>query len=169
MCKGKDGQAAAVNPMKKTLIVALVAASFGLSASALAQTAGPAGLPPQSPVAGKAHGKAGKGGHMSKAEMERINAVVLDKLGLTADQKAKIMAHQKESEEKLIALKKANKGASPTDKEAAKEKAKAIRKDNQAFMKTILDKKQMKEMAKLRREEIAKAKAPEAPTTPAKP
>ena len=155
--------------MKKTLLVALAAAALGLSSSALAQTAGPTGLPPQSPVVGKAHGKAGKGGHMSKAEMEKINADVFAKLGLTEDQKAKIMAHEKENEEKRKALKKAEKGASPADKDADKEKAKAMRKENKEFMKQILNKSQMKELAKLRREEIAKYKASQNPAAPAKP
>lgn len=147
--------------MKKTLIVALAVAAFGLSASALAQTAGPAGVPPQSPLGTKPQGE-----RLTKAEMEKVNADVLAKLGLTDDQKSKILAHQKETEEKLKELRKANKGAKGAGvSEETKEKVKAIRKENQEFMKTILTKPQLKEYARLRREEIQKLRAGTTPTT----
>ncbi len=154
---------AAENPMKKTLIVALAAAALGLTSSALAQTAGPAGLPPQVPVAPKA-------GHVSRAEMEKVNEEILSKLNLTEDQKTKIIAHRKDMEAKLLELRKANKGTKGAGQsEEVKAKVKEIRKENQEFMKQTLTKPQMKELARLRREEMQKLRAGQTPAATGKP
>jgi periplasmic protein CpxP/Spy len=133
--------------MKKLLALSLVVAALGVTSSAFAQAAGPKGLAPASE---------GKGKRLDRKEMERINEEILDKLNLTEDQKAKLKAHKEETAAKL---KEARKGAKGGDKEAAKEKAKAIRKENANFMKTLLTKEQMREMQKLRREAVKEAQA----------
>ena len=128
--------------MKKILLVSLAVAALGISSSALAQTAGPKGLAPVSQ---------GKKEKLSRKEMEKINEEIMAKLDLTADQKAKLEAHKKESADKLKDLRKEGKGG---DKAAAKEKMKAFRKENQTFMKTLLTKEQMRKMQMLRKEAI---------------
>ena len=133
--------------MKTLLIASFAVAALGFSSSAFAQAAGPVGGAPKTTFAGKG------GGHMGKKEREKINEEILAKLNLTPDQKSKIEAHRKAEMEQLLALRKAGKGAKGAGpSEETKEKMKAIRKENKAFMKETLTKDQLKELARLRRE-----------------
>ena len=136
--------------MKKLLIVSLALASLGLSASALAQAAGPAGgAPPISPLGGKHAGH--KGGKMLSDE-------TMAKLNLTEDQKTKIKAKQEETKAKLQELKKGNKGAKGAGvPEDVKEKMKAIRKEYAEFIKQTLTKDQKKQLLRMRAEERKQA------------
>lgn len=139
--------------MKKLLIVSLALASLGLSASALAQAAGPAGgAPPVSPLGGKHGGHAGhKGGKMLSDE-------TMAQLNLTEDQKTKIKAKQEETKAKLQELKKGNKGAKGAGvPEDVKEKMKAIRKEYAEFIKQTLTKDQKKQLLRMRAEERKQA------------
>ena len=128
--------------MRKIILFTLAAAALGVSSSALAQTAGPKGLVPASQ---------GKKPKMDRKEMAKLNEEILAKLDLTDEQKSKLEAHKTENEGKMKALRKEAKSG---DKEATKEKMKALRKENQAFMKNLLTKEQMRKMQKLRREAI---------------
>ena len=137
--------------MKKILLLTLCASALGLASSAFAQAAGPVGgaprrPPPSTTVAARA--------------MEKMNEEILAKLNLTDDQKAKLKAHKEEMAAKAKELKGA-KGAGKT--EEVKEKVKALRKENQKFMKELLTKDQMKEFTKLRREAMKAKEAPKAP------
>ena len=147
--------------MKKILIVSFLAAALGASTSAFAQAAGPAGGAPQSPVVGK---HAGKG---DRKAMQKMNEEILAKLNLTDDQKAKFKAHDEEMKAKMLELRKGAKGAKGTGKsEETKEKLKALRKENQHFMKQTLTKDQLKEMIRLRREAMQAKKDGSAPVNP---
>jgi hypothetical protein len=84
--------------------------------------------------------------------MAKMNAEILAKLNLTDDQKTKIKAHQDEMETKVKDLRKSAKSGTDEEKKAAREKVKALQKENQEFLKQTLTKDQMKEFAKLRRE-----------------
>lgn len=140
--------------MKNFLIASFAIAALGASTSAFAQAAGPVGGAPKSPVAGKGTG------HVSMKEREKINEEILAKLNLTPDQRAKIEAHRKAEQEQLLALRKAGKTTKGAGlSEETKEKMKALRKENKAFMKEILTKDQMKELARLRREAIQEERA----------
>lgn len=152
--------------MKKLLLASLVVASLGLASSATAQTAGPVGGPPTSPVIPKAKARLGK------KEMAIINEEVMVKMNLTEDQKTKIKAHEDAMAAQELPLKqrvKAARKAGTVDADAT-EKLKAMRKDDKGFMKQVLTKEQMKEMVKLRRDAIkdyeAKNGVTPAPTKP---
>ncbi len=138
--------------MKKILIVSFLTAAFGASTSAFAQAAGPAGGAPQSPVVGKRDRKAA----------QKMNEEILAKLNLTDDQKAKFKAHDEEMRAKMQEVRKGARGA-PDD---AKEKIKALRKENQEFIKQTLTKDQLKEMKRLRREAIQAKAGTGAPVKP---
>lgn len=155
--------------MKKLLLISLVTASLGLVSSALGQVAGPTGVAPQSAP------QAGKRAKGEKGAAEKMTAELLDKLNLTDDQKAKLKAHQDEMKGKQDALIAERKGAKgdKAKQDAVKEKAKDLRKENQAFMKQLLTKDQQKELVKLRREAMQerkdKAGSATPPVAPAKP
>ena len=151
--QGKDGPSVVGDPMKNLLIAALAVAALGASSSAFAQIAGPVGGAPKSSVGGNG------GARVGLKERERINEEILAKLNLTPEQKAKIEAHRKAEMEQLLALRKAGKTTKGAGlSEETKEKMKALRKENKAFMKEILTKDQMKELARLRREAMKEEK-----------
>ena len=136
--------------MKRPLVLLIAAAALGVSTSAYAQVAGPKGLAPA-----RQEGK--KAGKLDRKQMQKLNEAILAKLNLTDDQKAKLKTHREETAAKLKDLRKDAKGGGK-DAEL-KEKMKAIRKEEQAFLKQTLTKPQMREMQKLRREAIAEMRA----------
>ena len=145
--------------MKKLLILSVCASALGLTASALAQAAGPAGGAPKGPEV-----RQGKG---DRKALQKMQEEILAKLNLTDEQKAKIKAHEEEMKTKMQALRKGNKGAKGDGKsEDVKEKIKALRKEQQAFMKQTLTKDQMREFQKLRAEKLKEMREKSAPGTP---
>jgi len=134
--------------MRKIVLLTLIASALGLAGSAMAQAAGPAGGGPQDPVIGK-------GGKQGREALAKMNEEILAKLNLTDDQKAKLKAHKEEMQKKVLELRKGAKGAKGAGpSEEVKEKLKALRKENEQFLKQTLTKDQMKEYQKIRREKM---------------
>ncbi|CAN5640564.1 hypothetical protein BH11ARM2_BH11ARM2_25230 [soil metagenome] len=123
--------------MKKNLAIAAFLA-LGLT-GAFAQQAGP-GIQGGSGTPSVGHGD-------RKAAMQ----AAMKQLNLTADQQKKIEDLEKSHRDKMKAARKANKG----DKTAWGEKAKALRKEHEDALKTILNKDQQKKFKELRKD-IAK-------------
>lgn len=131
--------------MKKilsTLIV--VAAAFSVVASASAQAAGLQGGTPKAGIA--------------QAKRQQNLLTILNKLNLTGDQKSKIKAQIAKAASEVKAVR-ADVKAGKITKEDAKTKSKEIRKANQAAIRAILTKDQVKQFTQLMKEARAKNKA----------
>lgn len=138
--------------MKRIFTVFTVSAlTLALSAGLFAQGAGPKGG-----GVGQQKGQEGRGFKRGK-----MNQEFMTKLNLTADQKKKVEALQKSTQEKMRAL--MGKGGAPGDRQGMREKFKPIMEAHMKAMKEILTPEQEKKLEAMRKEMRSKRGGPGAP------
>ena len=130
--------------MRNLLLASLLVSSLATAGTALAQNAGPAGIAPAS-AAPAVHGARHAGRHGGDNLMQRHERI-LAKLDLTPDQKAKIDAHDADSQIRRKEIAKRFKG-DPTEKKA---QGRLVRKANKEFMKEVLSPTQFAEYRTMR-------------------
>lgn len=144
--------------MKKLVVTfAAVAATFAIATGAFAQAAGPQGGAP-----GQMRGGMGRMNAGRIAELQKMQAEMMTKLGLTPDQKKKVdaLTATRNAKMKSLLVDAQKPGA---DRQKLMDTAKGIRQDYNKGLQKILTKDQQKKLVTARKEMMEKFRSQSGP------